>query len=118
MNPCRVGWAGSDELLYLIEAGEVVPRLRRIFAERLHEFLPAREDSPRFFKSLRRPNRLNDPAVLSRFVALHESGFLHEPPPFAARHVNHHSNPVHHASAGDFPGKLTAALHGATGDPG
>ena len=41
-----VGQGGSHELIYLIEAGEVVPRLGRGFAERLHESLPAREGSP------------------------------------------------------------------------
>ena len=38
--------------------------------------------------------------------------------PLAARHVNHQGDPVHHAPTGDFPGKLPAALHGATGDSG
>ncbi len=44
----RIGdsFTGSNQLLDLIEAGEVVASLRRIFAERLHEPLPAREASP------------------------------------------------------------------------
>ena len=33
-------------MIHLVEAGEVVPRLGRGFAEHLHEFLPAREGSP------------------------------------------------------------------------
>ena len=41
-----VGQGGSHELIHLIEAGEVVPRLGRGFAERLHKSLPAREGSP------------------------------------------------------------------------
>ena len=44
--------------------------------------------------------------------------FFGESPPLVARHVNHHGDPVHYASTGDFPGKRPAALHGATGDPG
>ena len=67
--------------------------------------------------SYSRPSRLNEPAVLSGFVALDEQGFLHKPFPFASRHVNHHGDAVHHTPAGDLPGKLTPVLHGATGDP-
>ena len=44
----RVGgcFTGSNQLLHPVEAGEVVPRLRRGFAKRLHELPPARKGSP------------------------------------------------------------------------
>ena len=41
-----VGQGGSHELLHLVEAGEMAACLGRGFVERLHEPLPAREDSP------------------------------------------------------------------------
>ena len=61
---------------------------------------------------------LNVPLVGPRFVAFDENRFFGESPPLVARHVNHHGDPVHYASTGDFPGKRPAALHGTTGDPG
>ena len=50
-----------------------------------------------------------DHAVLRGFVAFDENRFFGESPPLVARHVNHHGDPVHYASTGDFPGKLPAA---------
>ena len=41
-----VRFAGPDQLVHLIEAGEVAPRLGRGLAERSHEPLPGREVSP------------------------------------------------------------------------
>ena len=41
-----VGQGGSHQLIHLIEPGKVPPCLRRGFTKRLHEPLPAREDSP------------------------------------------------------------------------
>ena len=62
------------------------------------------------------PDRLDEPAVPWRVVAFDEQGLLHEPTSLSPCHVNHHSDAVHHAPAGHLSGKLTAALHGATGD--
>ena len=39
-------FTGSNQKVHLVKAGEVVASLRRVFAERLHESLPAREGSP------------------------------------------------------------------------
>ena len=39
-------FTGFSQKVHLIEAGEMPPRLRRGVADRLHEPLPAREDSP------------------------------------------------------------------------
>ena len=57
------------------------------------------------------------PSVLLGFVALHESGLFHETSSFPPRHVDYHCYTVHHAPAGDFPGKFPAALHGAAPKP-
>ena len=40
------------------------------------------------------------------------------PPSLAARHVDHHGDPVHHATAGHVPRKIAAALHRATRQAG
>ena len=41
-----VRFAGTDKLVHLIEAGEVVPRLGRGIAERFHRPIEAAEDFP------------------------------------------------------------------------
>ena len=50
-QPChedsvRVGLDGSQELIHLLDLGEVMPRLGRRFAERLHESIPVQEVFP------------------------------------------------------------------------
>ena len=51
------------------------------------------------------------PLIRSGVVAVHHGGFFHEPPPLAARHVDHQGDPVHHAPTGHVPREIAAALH-------
>ena len=51
------------------------------------------------------------PLIRSGVVAVHHGGFFHEPPPVAARHVDHQGDAVHHAPTGHVPREIAPALH-------